>query len=245
MPGFNGDEPGLVHFRAALENRFRFIVARYPSWREMCRTGAGFTELVDYVVAQVVTTFGDNDCLLAGYSFGGFVACEAARRLVGKGHRVTFVGLIDARREDPAKAEENTGPLRLLYIKPRRLFVQLLISKSAFRLLYNLGNLALLLPARAAFWFHSRLIAHLRLFALRKAEIKSLNIPITLFLSDEDAPDSTDRWSAACEKLCAIHIGGTHLSILEPPYRTLLCERFLEATEAARHGFYEASALKA
>jgi hypothetical protein len=93
MPPASGDLPMLARLRAALEGKIRFVVIQYPGWREMLAAGAGFDVLVDAAVSQIHAERGEDDFyLLAGYSFGGFITWETARRLVEYGHRVGFLG---------------------------------------------------------------------------------------------------------------------------------------------------------
>jgi acyl-coenzyme A synthetase/AMP-(fatty) acid ligase/thioesterase domain-containing protein len=229
MPPFGGDTPSVARFRAAFGGKLRFVVPHYLSWREMCRAGARFDLIVDDVLAQVVAKLGKNECILAGYSFGGFVAWDVARRLMETGHRVAFVGLIDARRQDLLDLPKRRGIAKL-----RLTVIRLLIDKSAFRMLQAAGNLAMLLPGRTAFWFHSRLIEQLRTYALRNSDTKPVHMPVTLFRSDEHSLNLPDYgWGGLCAKLDIIPIGGSHASILEPPYRALLCKRFMEAIQCA------------
>ena len=243
MPAFDGDAPNLVRLRAEFQGKLRFAVAHYPSWREMCSAGARFDLIIDAVMAQVIATFGKNDCLLAGYSFGGFVAWDIARRLMESGRRVPFVGLIDTRRKDLTNppGSRSIRILRSMYANRQvakgvlpKLVIRPLIYVSAFPILQAIGNLAMLLPARAAFQFHSALIAELRLHALRQSETKPLQMPVTLFRSDEQLSTSPDfGWGALCAKLDVVPIGGSHGSILEPPRRALLYKSFLAAVERA------------
>ena len=76
---------------------------QYPGWREMLAAGAGFDVLVDAAVSQIHAECGEDDFyLLAGYSFGGFITWETARRLVEYGHRVGFLGTDRYSACDPA-----------------------------------------------------------------------------------------------------------------------------------------------
>ncbi len=176
----------------------------------------------------------------AGYSFGGFVAWEAARRLLEAGSKVDFVGLIDTRRG------RDLEPQRTLLRKDwlswsdgvaLRRMLRLLLRLSAYATLRMVGRLAMLLPARAAFALHSHLIAELRLNALRQWTFEPQQIRATLFRSSEAMSLTPDfGWRALCEDLTMIPIGGSHTSLLEPPHREILCEHFLAAlTQAGEH----------
>ena len=56
------------------------------------RTLAG---IVDDYLAQIRAVQPSGPYLLAGYSFGGYLALEIAQRLTGAGERVAFLGIID------------------------------------------------------------------------------------------------------------------------------------------------------
>jgi thioesterase domain-containing protein len=74
----------------------------------------------------------------------------------------------------------------------------------------------------------------LRYGALEKWTLKQLNSPVTLFRSGDRDSDSDYGWSALCSHLVVMRVGGDHDSILEPPYRDILCARFLQAVREAK-----------
>ncbi len=247
MPPATGDLPILASFRAAFEGKIRFVTIEYPGWQEMLAAGSRLESLLDAAVAQIYAEGGQNGVyLLAGYSFGGFVALETARRLVGDGGRVGFLGLIDTRYTSPPRARRSllvrTGrtlrsifiePGEMLSLVPRRIIAALL-RMSAFPVLRSLGRLAMLLSPKAAFALHWELITQLRTKSLRRTMMKPLQIPVTLFRTDERSEALPDYgWGALCRPLAVIPIGGAHLTLFEPSQRAQLCARFLEAVEAA------------
>jgi oxalate---CoA ligase len=220
MPPAGGDSLKLVRFRTALKNKIRFVVIEYPSWRELANRGVGFDTLVDSAVAQIRGQTGENEtCLLLGYSFGGLVAMETARRLADRGRQVGLVGLIDTRAAYAAIAQP----------KGWRLLIAGLASINAFRSLKVIGQLATLLPSKWAIDVEFALNERLRATAWRSWRQKPLGIPVTMYKSEETSPD--DGWSAQCNQLEVVPIGGAHDSILEPPYLHSLCKRILETVE--------------
>jgi thioesterase domain-containing protein len=248
LPTALGDLPDLARLRTALEGVIRFVTIRYPSWDEMINAGGGFDVLINAAVAQILAE-GDNDICLLGDSFGGFVAFEAARRIMASGRRVSFIGLIDTRRDDLSggtvlRLRTSMGvkarkALRLIRSGPKSVHTVLLEAllrvgtvTSAFRLLRAMGRIAGLLPSNAAFSFRWRLEQRLRYAALEKWTLKPLNSPVTLFRSGDR--DSDYGWSVLCSHLSIIPIGGDHKSILDQPYRDILCARFLHAVDEAR-----------
>lgn len=229
-----GDSPTLSHFRSVLKDQIRFVLIEYPGWREMIDAGAGFEALVDAAVAQICGQSRENECcLLAGYSFGGLVAVETARRLAERGRQVGFLGLIDTRVERPPDTGEKRSVSRPMKIVGK--IISALILVSAFGPLKILGRLATRLPAKRAFTIEFMLNTRLRTRSLHRLHLKPLELPITLYRSSEHPSTLLDNgWSAYCDRVAVVPIGGTHHSILEPPFLDSLRKRFLEAVEAAR-----------
>jgi acyl-coenzyme A synthetase/AMP-(fatty) acid ligase/thioesterase domain-containing protein len=238
MPAYEGDVPMLAHFRAAFTGRIRFTVIRYPGWREMIDAAIDFDAIATASVAQIRGQSGGKPALLIGYSYGGFVAWEVARRLICSGEAVAFVGLIDSRRAPPGWQDKLVVRVSRIWNDAGllRKALGLLFRLSAFRVLRALGRLAMLLPTKAAFAFHTRLIAELRLEALRAWTFERLPIGVTLFTTyDPQSPHADYGWRAMCDDLTVIPIGGSHTTVFEPLYRDVLCNRLLEkVTEAAR-----------
>jgi oxalate---CoA ligase len=246
-----GDYPTLVRFRAAFGDKVRFVVIQYPSWREMIDAGARFDALVSAAEAQIRAQCQDRVCFLAGYSFGGFVAWETARRLAESGYKIGFLGLIDTRRREnlainPALAPrrlraESTPRIRLLVRsileRPIRTtvlrgFLSFLVAVRAFWLLRPLGELAIRRRSRGAFAFQWHLVVLLRLNSLRKREFGPLHVPVTLFRSDDFDPKSPDYgWGAMCSQLTVVPVSVSHISMITET--DVLCPRFLEVLEVA------------
>jgi acyl-coenzyme A synthetase/AMP-(fatty) acid ligase/thioesterase domain-containing protein len=245
MLPFDGDGPSLARFRAALSDKFRFHIIEYPSWREMAEYGAGFDLIADRAVKQIVAERSTDHVFIAGYSFGGFVAWEVGRRLAEAGIHVDFVGLIDSRFGAQVSAASMAGKargvIRLTLSHPGQAaeilgirVLRALIEMSAFTILRSASRLARLLSPRASFAFDWHLAGQVRLKSLQKWKLGAAQLPTALFCSDEVRDDCPDQgWREICEQLAVIPIGGDHLSILDPPHREILCERFAEAAMAA------------
>ncbi len=243
MPPAAGDLPILASFRAAFKDKIRFAVIEYPGWRKMIDAGAGFDALADAAVAQICAQSRENDiCLLAGYSFGGFVAVEAARRLMQRGRRIGFLGLLDTRAVNPPEPtntqRHGISTQSLMSAgRPEKLIGQMisgLILMSAFRPLKMIGQLAAWLPAKWAFTVEFLLNMRLRTRSLDRWQLKPLQVPITLYRPDVGSALFDNGWGAYCEQVTAVPVGGTHHSMLVPPFVDMLSTRFLEALESVR-----------
>jgi oxalate---CoA ligase len=229
MTPAEGDSPGQAHFRSALGNQVRFSLIKYPDWRNMIDVGSSFDALVDAAIDQICEQTHEHDsCYLAGYSFGGFVAMEAARRLADHNRHVSFLGLIDTRTERPTETR-RTRKVPIAFAIAGKI-MSALIRLSAFRPLKLMGQIATFLPAKSAFTLEFMLNARLRTRSLGRFQLKPLNIPVTLYRSDEGSLKD-NGWGVYCSNLTIVPIGGDHHSILGPPYIDLLSKRFLESIE--------------
>jgi acyl-coenzyme A synthetase/AMP-(fatty) acid ligase/thioesterase domain-containing protein len=241
LPSADGDTPLQAQFRAAFHNQIRFEVIQYPPWRDMIDAGAGFGVLIAAAVDQILAA-NDADIFLAGFSFGGFVASEVASRLMELQRRVIFVGLIDTQFGFGSQPDQNwrskAGNLvRKVFLEPASLevtLVKFLARNSAFRTLRRFGQLAARLPAKTAFRCHYHLNYHLRVQAMYRWAFNPVDAPIYLFRTDEFPQSSAvSSWGALAEHLEIIPVGGTHLSILRPPAREMICRQFLKVVNAA------------
>ena len=231
MTPAEGDTPALSHFRALLSDRIHWVLIDYPGWREMIDSGARFDVLVEAAVEQICRQLDPNEeCRLAGYSFGGFVAVETARRLLERNRRISFVGVIDTRLERPTDTRLALKTPLILRLTGKLITALILIS--AFRPLKLIAHLASGLPDKSAFTIEFMLNTRLRTKSLLRLRLKPLPIPLTLFRSDEGSlPDN--GWGAYCDQLTVNRIGGDHNSILEPPFREVLRKTFVAAIEAS------------
>lgn len=208
----------------------------------MIDAGADFGVLIEAAVDQI-QAMSDGDVLLAGFSFGGFVASEVARRLMELNRRVIFVGLIDTQFGFQLHPHQNGlskawSLVRKILLDPASLevtVVKFLARHSAFRILRRLGELAQRLPAKVAFRWQYRINYHLRVQAMYRWVLKPVAAPIHLFRTDDFPQTSAEStWGSLAKQLQIVSVGGTHLSILRPPARERLCREFLKAVNRAR-----------
>jgi thioesterase domain-containing protein len=278
MPPAHGYTQPLAQFRAALKDKIQFSVIQYPQMDELIEGSGKFDVLVDAAVAQIRER-GDQEIYhLAGYSFGGFVALEVARRLRGEGRTIGFLGLIDTRLMVPprqrrgifAKAKDYifgwhlSPPILLSAMMPGKespratrpaisnfctalsgacaaayedfqwWLVEKIARNLSWGLLRKLDQLMRSAPGSSAFALRLELVARLRLHALQRLTVKPVNVPATLFRSEEWCTDAPDHgWGRIFERLKVLPIRGSHLTVFEPEFRTTLCLQFWRAVEAS------------
>jgi thioesterase domain-containing protein len=241
MPPYEGDIPLLVRFRAALRDRVRFSAIHYPGWKETMKSDVRFDAIVEAALGQILARIDGRRCALVGYSFGGIVAWETARRLKERGYEVAFLGLIDTALDGlphPDMGGRVSRFFQRLRSAPRVEFtdsvVKNLLRGSNVATLKVMNRAIELAAPSLSLGFQRHMTGQLRLRALDRWTVAPLDICATLFRSDDGwkyAPDF--GWRRVCEDLTIVRIGGSHESILQPPFLQLLCDRFVESVRAS------------
>jgi acyl-CoA synthetase (AMP-forming)/AMP-acid ligase II/thioesterase domain-containing protein len=242
FPGILGDEPGLAQFRAALRGRVRFRLMEYPDQRSMMGPRICFDSVVDHAIKQLRVD-GQHRVNLAGYSFGGFVAFEVARRLRDSGQSVGLVGLLDPAREAwlEVSSVANLG-LKKLFAKVKGIelqhdLIRLCVRLRALRTLRCMGWLVERLGNRlTALRFSLRVTESLRQEGLRDWEIKPLSGPATLFRSQEVMPGLSNDlgWQSLCESLEMVPVAGGHRTMIESSNIPSLSSVFFKALQESQ-----------
>jgi thioesterase domain-containing protein len=244
MPSAEGDDPAYVRFRASLAGQVRFRVIEYPPWRAMIDKGAGFDVIVEAAVAQLLAE-PSAGYFLAGYSFGGFVAYDAAHRLRQLGRPVDFLGLIDTRRHEQVRGPETREGWIARKWREVRQRPQDTISRALWRVVYprvlrtcprpvlrELGSLAASNRLTARFGRH--LLIRTRMETMGQWTPQRLDAPTYLFRTDEFSPQAMDfGWGALCERLEVVPVGASHLSLFEPANLERLSRAFSKSVRAA------------
>jgi thioesterase domain-containing protein len=171
---------------------------------------------------------------LAGWSFGGLLAYEAATQLIAQDQQVEFVGMMDTHYlAGPGAAPEGEADdyallLRMLHMEEglgevsRPALVELAAAAATLDLdaLVSRCHEVGLLPARVTHArvreMSERLRANRR--ALREYAASPLPVPVHLFpAGDGSAPDPALGWRAVLpgSALRVTPVPGTHLSIME------------------------------
>lgn len=226
VPGILGDDPMQLRFRHAFGSSVRFKLIDYPGWRETMQSDCSFDAIIDAAFKQVMADGPQEVYRLAGYSYGGIVAFELARKLVQAGCNVAMVALLDSRRWDVAKVQPiwqqdamlpETSPVARVLAASITLMVRMkmygLLSLACTQLTRH--------ASRLAFRFRNRMTKDLRFVALRKWHAKYLPVPVTLFVSNTRWPGEPQGygWQDLSDGLDVVYVGGTHASMIDKPGR--------------------------
>jgi thioesterase domain-containing protein len=256
IPGFFGDEPILADFRRSLSQHARLQTVELPDLgcpasllSEMAATGR-------FVAREIVRRLPQGNILLAGYSFGGCVAFEAAVFLVAQGRQVVFLSLLDpvaplwvddSRVNEPKRQATNWQQCvvrwRLMFKKLLpdddedlfgyidRLVLAVLVQLKAFD-----SGRRRILSARHRIspeGFERRrkhLLRRLRISALKRWRPHILDAKTLLVICEKSKiSGSSHLWSRLCPNLNILRLPVQHSEIFEPQVLERLTPAFLEA----------------
>jgi thioesterase domain-containing protein len=164
--------------------------------------------------------------MLAGYSFGGFVAFEMARQLTVMGETVRFLGVIDA--------SKPSEPVLVRGLKSaRKQTLSSLVQKSAHAGLHYVrsvgetirawkctAQLARGLPlAASAVHGHYRFIYGR---AVKRYRMQPYSGKVTVFAGSNKEKMHEARWRQVATAVEVREIGGSHTDIISPSYNNIL-----------------------
>ncbi|MDX3452772.1 type I polyketide synthase [Streptomyces sp. ME02-8801-2C] len=192
--------------------------------------------------AEVMTAAQPNGpLLLAGWSFGGFVAQETARQLTAAGRDVGLVALLDSVRPLPRPGDTPADRIRAHFTG----FARHVADTYGVRLRLPYAELSamdddgeridtVLRALREAADVPPAVLEHQRssYLDLRIGEAhcpKPYDGPVVLYRATEPAPhtvrdpayerdDEALGWDEVCPRLTVVRVAGHHLSLLDPPY---------------------------
>ena len=176
--------------------------------------------------------------LLAGYSFGGFVAFEMARQLVESGERVSFLGVIDASKaSEPAlvRGLKSAGKHSLPALLRKGGHAGLHYMRSigeAITAWRNTARLARGLPlASSAVHGHYRSIYGR---AVKRYRMQPYSGKVTVFAGSNREKMHEGRWRQVASDVEVREIGGSHIDIISPRYSSILARNIEEVLERQR-----------
>lgn len=223
LPGMFGDEPLLAALRRSLSGVLRFELIDHPDVTAPRAIHTDMPRMGRVAAQEIARRQGSGAIFLAGYSFGGCVAFEAARRLAGEGRDIGLLAILDA-------ATDASPPSYLE--RPRRMLLRGLGRFDAGR------HLAMRLIERAApGWANAarrRFLQHMRAQSLRRWRPAPLDVGAFLAVSDEFLGRIVEPWRRLCPGIDVVHIPARHLTLFAPESLRVLGPMLVAAITAAR-----------
>lgn len=218
LPGQLGDGPSLVRFRGAFEGDLRLELIDLPGLDANAAVLGTMAGTGQAVADEIVRRQPAGAVRLAGYSFGGSVAFEAARALVAMGREVAFLGVLDAAFGPAATGRPPASNFR-----------------SAWRWQAHRVVLALLSPV----WVRRLVLAmpRTRFFVARRFRTAArigwaperLEVPGFLAVSAEFEGVTLPVWTRLLPGARVVHLPGAHYDI----FRNAAFEVLVGAFEGA------------
>ncbi|MFF7051438.1 beta-ketoacyl synthase N-terminal-like domain-containing protein [Streptomyces griseorubiginosus] len=243
-----GDRPPffLVHAAGGTSEVYRALAERLGDDRpvyglDRLEDARTVTEKARRYAEDVTAVHPDGPVLLGGWSFGGFVAQEAARQLTAAGREVELVALIDSVRPlswpdrtpaDRVRAHFEGFARHVSDVYGVRLelpYDELLATDDdGERIDTVLDILRARADVPAAALEHQR-SSYLDLRIGEAHRPGRHNGPVVLYRATEPAPHTVrdpayerdDRalgWDEVCPRLTVVPVAGHHLSLLDPPH---------------------------
>ncbi len=223
VPGIYGDGPGLADFRAELAASARIEVVALPSLDSSVGLLGRLDRTAAEVVEQILHRQPAGDVRLLGYSYGAFVAQEAARQLEAAGRRVSFLCLLDGggrlkRRHGGMAPPAGSPPPDV------RLRRELLAINALCRIgLWEIAHRRVLAARSEGDWQRSEMarrifLTRLRTFSILRHRFRPCAAPTLLIASaDFNLSRAMRLWRSVCPDLRVDSIAAGHVDMFDRP----------------------------
>lgn len=243
FPGMWGDDVGTSDFCRLLSQRFALIAIDPRLGGDAMAGDYNADRYFSAAIGAISGSCPPKRLWLIGYSFGGKLAAEAARRLLAAGGDVEALIVLDGATGAASLPPRDARQRRTLGLRlqsglsehggiGRYLLNAILIRVTPLvvRLRSRLALRALSFSLRLASRPTCRSVSRAVIALTRRKAFGNLpagNVPIELrlFVSDDPSYDPAWPdlgWRTRCATLNRIPVGGTHRTILMPPVRDLI-----------------------
>lgn len=212
VPGMFGDEPILADFRRWFGACLRFEIVELPAIDAPAAIHASMARTGETIAREIARRQPRGALMIAGYSFGGGAAYEAARSLVDTGREVAFLGLLDATLRSPEgrSAQAWTDPPRDLARAVVHLLAQSDVTRGAMlAATRRFGPDALIAMRR-------RLLRGMRIRAVTRWRPRRLPVPILLVACEETERAIATNWARLLPGAATVETPGGHLDLFRP-----------------------------
>lgn len=209
VPGLLGDEPDLASFRRAFNGAIRFELIEPP---ELDADGAVLRSLEQTgrrVAREIEERQPTGRIILAGYSFGGAVAFEAAKQIMEDGRRVGLLIVLDTRiSPEPGDGLSGRSENEASHYFWAKLPLLKLAERDAAR--HALLPLVGLLGNRIMTDFRRLVLRQFRFEAGKSWRPTALVVPTVIVLSEEVGTVNRSQWAALAPGCTFVDLPGGH-----------------------------------
>jgi phthiocerol/phenolphthiocerol synthesis type-I polyketide synthase D len=249
LPGIDGNKSELAEFRSRLSDTLSVKVLDLQSIQEPLAELTDIKAIGRAIACLISQDSPEGFLSLAGYSFGGSVAFEAARHLIESGRTLRFLGIIDVpspRAEaDPVReiwwgrrairligkiiAGRYGGFSGLAYRAAREVLGRFCSSDSRLRSVLEMVHC--FCPSREGS-VRRMLLYYFRRRAMRDWRPTPIRGPVFVAISEENS-SSIEQWNTLCPQARIVQLPGDHVKIFEPPALEILISEFRDFVQGA------------
>ena len=149
-----GYGPSLAAFGAQLSKVAHVIPIRYPDLSSTLLGCGSLGDMTASALEQIKAVQPRGDIRMIGYSLGGGVAFEVARRLIAEGRSVKFLGILDTNVAPRTNDHRETLSRTLQRIRSHRVTMYRMFCRALAKCVVRLGSEAPFCRMDAGIWQH-------------------------------------------------------------------------------------------
>ncbi len=222
LPGFLGDEPSLASFRRALRGRIAFNLLDIADLNESAAVLEDMQQIGRIAALAIERRQPSGPIVLAGYSFGGSVAYEAARALIDNGREVALLAIFDTKFGLAASGVGRTSAQSRSWKRRSRLRAALSWDFARTSMLSALNRM----PWSFQYRIRRYLFRLFREHTLHSWAPSPLDVETFLAVSEEYQAKTFGIWRWLCPRLSVARLPGAHTDIFQAPGAALLIPAF-------------------
>jgi thioesterase domain-containing protein/acyl carrier protein len=214
VPGILGDDPSLASLRRQFQSRVRFEMVELPGLETGGVILRSLQETVRLVAQEIQERQPTGSIILAGYSFGGMIAFEAAKQILECGRRVALLIVLDAQTQivPGDRFAERLESEKTFFFRIRGPVLKLAEFDFARRALLALVHL--LGSSKRISDFHRLLQTYFRFELGLSWRPATVAVPAVIVLSEAFGPVNRLQWTRLLPNGSLVEIPGTHKEVL-------------------------------
>lgn len=231
VPGSMGYGPSLAAFGAQLSKVAHVIPIRYPDLTATLSGDGTIDDMATLALQQINAAVPRGEIRLIGYSLGGGVAFEVARRLIAHGRSVKFLGILDTNIGPRESNYQETLSRTLQRVRSHRVTMYRMSCRAIAKWIARLGwqvKFCRILESRiwthfqaTRFMLRIELEEILRMQAFNRWVARAkpcLPITGTIFACNRRSCPPDLGWNSVFAQLEVVPIAGGHLDLVVEPH---------------------------